>query len=315
MNSRPPAPGEGRLPSTELENPRAQDLDSKSAREIVRIIHSEDRKAWESLDSELDTIADVIDAVAGAFERGRRLIYLGAGTSGRLGVLDASECPPTFGVDPGLVEGFIAGGDGALRKAVEGAEDSVEGGARLVSEASVREGDVVCGISASGRTPFVSGALEEARCRGAVTVLVAADGGLRHDNERPAWDHLVIIDAGPECVAGSTRMKAGTATKMVLNMITTGAMVRWGKVYDNLMVDLVAANDKLRDRARRLVERIARVDSQQAVELLEKAEGGVKVAIVMARRGTDPAESRRLLEAHKGHLRPALEENTDVEIS
>ncbi len=311
MNYRSSAHGESPLPSTELENPLSQGLDSKTAREIVGIIHSEDRKAWEALDSELETIAVVVDAVAGAFERGRRLIYLGAGTSGRLGVLDASECPPTFGVDPGLVEGFIAGGDGALREAVEGAEDSVEGGARLVSDALVGEGDVVCGISASGRTPFVAGALEEARGRGAVTVLVAADGGLRETAEPPPWDHLVILDAGPECVAGSTRMKAGTATKMALNMITTGAMVRWGKVYDNLMVDLVASNTKLIDRARRIVEQLGEVDSREALELLELAEGGVKLAVLMARKGVGPDRARALLGSHKGHLRPALEENLD----
>ena len=311
MNSRSSAHGESLLPSTEFENPLSQGLDSKTAREIVGIIHDEDRKAWEALDSELGTIAAVVDAVAGAFERGRRLIYLGAGTSGRLGVLDASECPPTFGVDPGLVEGFIAGGDGALREAVEGAEDSVEGGARLVSEALVGEGDVVCGISASGRTPFVAGALEEARGRGAVTVLVAADGGLRETSEPPPWDHLVILDAGPECVAGSTRMKAGTATKMALNMITTGAMVRWGKVYDNLMVDLVASNTKLVDRARRIVEQLGEVDSREALKLLELAEGGVKLAVLMARKGIGPDRARALLGIHKGHLRPALEENLD----
>ena len=311
MNSRSSAHGESLLPSTEFENPLSQGLDSKTAREIVGIIHDEDRKAWEALDSELGTIAAVVDAVAGAFERGRRLIYLGAGTSGRLGVLDASECPPTFGVDPGLVEGFIAGGDGALREAVEGAEDSVEGGALLVSDALVGEGDVVCGISASGRTPFVAGALEEARGRGAVTVLVAADGGLREAAEPPPWDHLVILDAGPECVAGSTRMKAGTATKMALNMITTGAMVRWGKVYDNLMVDLVAGNTKLVDRARRIVEQLGEVDSREALKLLELAEGGVKLAVLMARKDIGPDRARALLGVHKGHLRPALEENLD----
>ena len=311
MNYRSSAHGESPLPSTELENPLSQGFDSKTAREIVGIIHSEDRKAWEALDSELETIAAVVDAVAGAFERGRRLIYLGAGTSGRLGVLDASECPPTFGVDPGLVEGFIAGGDGALREAVEGAEDSVEGGARLVSDALVCEGDVVCGISASGRTPFVAGALEEARGRGAVTVLIAADGGLRETAEPSPWDHLVILDVGPECVAGSTRMKAGTATKMALNMITTGAMVRWGKVYDNLMVDLVASNTKLIDRARRIVEQLGEVNSREALELLELAEGGVKLAVVMARKGVGPDRARALLGIHKGHLRPALEENLD----
>lgn len=308
MSPSRPSPAEEKLPSTESENPASRGLDSRTSREIVGIIHAEDLKAWEALDSELETIALVVDEVAGAFEQGGRLIYLGAGTSGRLGVLDASECPPTFGVDPSLVEAFIAGGDRALRCAVEGAEDSPEDGARTISEAAAGAGDVVCGISASGRAPFVQGALEEAARRGAVTVLIAADGGLRDGAVRPGWDHLVIIDAGPECVAGSTRMKAGTATKMVLNMITTGAMVRWGKVYDNLMVDLVAANDKLRARAQRLVERIAGVDSQRAVDLLMEAEGSVKLAVVMARSGTDLDEARRLLGVHKGHLRPALGE-------
>ena len=315
MNSGPSSHGERRLPTTELENPLSEGLDSKTSGEIVRILHHEDRKAWEALDSELDSIAAVVDVVAEAFERGRRLLYLGAGTSGRLGVLDASECPPTFGVEPGLVEGFIAGGDGALRHAVEGAEDSAEGGAEVVSTASVTGGDVVCGISASGRTPFVTGALDEASRRGAVTVLIASDGGLREAAVKPGWDHLVVIDTGPECIAGSTRMKAGTATKMVLNMITTAAMVRWGKVYDNLMVDLVASNAKLMDRARRLVERLGGVDSEAALELLDKAEGSVKLAVLMARKGVDLGGARRLLAGHKGHLRPALEENTDSTIA
>ena len=303
-----PSRAEDNLPSTESENPASRGLDSRSAREIVGIIHAEDLKAWESLDSELDTIAEVVDVVAEAFDRGGRLIYLGAGTSGRLGVLDASECPPTFGVEPGLVEGFIAGGDRALRCAVEGAEDSSEDGSTTISEAAVGERDVVCGISASGRAPFVQGGLEEARARGAVTVLVAADGGLKDVSPGPGWDHLVIIDVGPECIAGSTRMKAGTATKMVLNIITTAAMVRWGKVYDNLMVDLVAANEKLRHRSMRLVEQVAGVDSGRALELLREAEGSVKLAIVMGRRGLDPDGARALLAAHNGHLRPALEE-------
>ena len=308
MNPGPPSHAEGPLPSTESENPASRGLDSRTAREIVGIIHAEDLKAWEALAPELDTIALVVDEVAGAFEQGGRLVYLGAGTSGRLGVLDASECPPTFGVDPSLVEAFIAGGDRALRCAVEGAEDSPQDGTRTISEAAVGAGDVVCGISASGRAPFVQAALEEAARRGAVTVLITADGGLRDAAARPGWDHLVIIDAGPECVAGSTRMKAGTATKMVLNMITTGAMVRWGKVYDNLMVDLVAANDKLRNRAQRLVGKIGGVESQRAAELLKEAGGNVKLAIVMARRGTDADEARGILAVHKGHLRPALQE-------
>ena len=312
MNSGPSSHGERRLPTTELENPLSQGLDSKTAREIVGILHREDRKAWEALDSELDSIAAVVDAVTEAFEQGRRLVYLGAGTSGRLGVLDASECPPTFGVEPGLV---IAGGDGALRCAVEGAEDSAEGGAQVVSEASVIGGDVVCGISASGRTPFVVGALDEASRRGAVTVLIASDGGLREGPMKPDCDHLVVIDAGPECIAGSTRLKAGTATKMVLNMITTASMVRWGKVYDNLMVDLVASNAKLLERARRLVERLGEVDSEEALELLDKAEGSVKLAVLIARKGVELSEARRLLAEHKGHLRPSLEENTDSRIA
>ena len=315
MNSGPSSHGERRLPTTEFENPMSQGLDSKTAREIVDVLHREDRKAWEALDSELDSIAAVVDAVTEAFEQGRRLVYLGAGTSGRLGVLDASECPPTFGVEPGLVEGFIAGGDGALRRAVEGAEDSAEGGAQVVSEASVIGGDVVCGISASGRTPFVVGALEEASRRGAVTVLITSDGGLREAPVKPGCDHLVVIDAGPECIAGATRLKAGTATKMVLNMITTASMVRWGKVYDNLMVDLVASNAKLLERARRLVERLGEVDSEEALELLDKAEGSVKLAGLIARKGVEFSEARRLLAEHKGHLRPSLEENTDSRIT
>ena len=297
---------EGPPPPTEDVNPASLGIDRKSARQIVETIHREDLVAWRALDGALDAIESVASAVERAFRAGGRLIYVGAGTSGRLGVLDASECPPTFGADPSMVIGIIAGGEDALRLAVEGAEDDAGAGARAVQDSVVGESDVVCGIAASGSTPFVRGALLESRIRGATTALVTSNTRLQDRELLGAVDQLVCLATGAEIVAGSTRMKSGTATKMALNMITTTAMIRLGKVHDNLMVDLRASNRKLRARAVRLVERVAGVGSQRARQLLDSA-GDVKTAIVMHVRGLAPPEARAELQRVHGHLRSAIE--------
>ncbi len=299
----PPNPPEG----TEAVNPASLGLDRKSAREIVEIIHQEDLKAWQAIEGALDDLACLVDRVVEAFRCGGRLIYVGAGTSGRLGVLDASECPPTFGVRPDLVLGLIAGGEPALRSSIEGAEDSPEDGARAIRENRVRDRDVVCGIASSGKTPYVMGALEEALRRDATTALISCNP-LPRGLDAPSLADLVIeLPVGPEVISGSTRMKGGTATKMVLNMLSTAAMVRWGKVYDNLMVDLRPVNRKLVRRAIRLIESVGEVDKASAAKLLTLAENSVKTAIVMARRGVDSSEAIRLLAESSGSLRSVID--------
>ena len=298
--------GPGGLPPTEAPNPASQGIDAKSALEIVRQIHAEDLRAFEAVGSALGSIAELAEDVHEAFRRGGRLIYFGAGTSGRLGVLDASECLPTFGVGPDRVLGFIAGGERALRSPVEGAEDSADGGAEAVRAAQVGGSDVVCGIAASGTTPYVWGALREARSRGALAALVTCNPGWAKLEGASCVSRAVVLDVGPEILAGSTRMKAGTATKLVLNMLTTTAMIRWGKVHDNLMVDLTPVNRKLKRRAVGLVTRIAGVDPARAVELLRATGGDVKAAIVMGGRGVSLESARSLLASSEGRLRQAL---------
>jgi N-acetylmuramic acid 6-phosphate etherase len=307
--SRPPPPwSEAGIPFTELPNPLSRGIDAKRALEIVEIIHRDGLRAWEAVGSALDRIADVVEQVVESLRAGGRLIYVGAGSSGRLGVLDAAECPPTFGVDADVVRGIIAGGDQALRSAVEGAEDSRPEGAGAIRKAGVRAQDVVCGIAASGTTPYVWGALEEAALRDATTVLLTSNPGWAQGGEPELVDYTILLQVGPEIIAGSSRMKAGTATKLVLNMLSTAAMIRWGKVYDNLMVDLVPANTKLRLRAAHLVEKVGGVPGARAAELLEEARGDVKTAIVCARKGVDPHVARDLLRKSDGGLRGALEE-------
>jgi N-acetylmuramic acid 6-phosphate etherase len=248
-----------------------------------------------------EAIAQAIELVERTFRRGGRLLYVGAGTSGRLGVLDAAECPPTFGTPPGMVVGIIAGGARALVKAVEGAEDDINAGIAAMDDHQVRDHDVVIGIAASGTTPYVRAALGRAQALGASTGLVACA-------EPPALlrstcDVCIVVLVGPEVITGSTRMKAGTATKLVLNTITTGAMIRLGKTYGNLMVDLRASNAKLEDRSCRIVMETTGLARDAAAQVLERAAGQVKTAIVMARRGVDREQAEALLMAHAGRLR------------
>lgn len=264
---------------TEQRNPRSSDLDLASPLEIVDLINSEDRLVADAVALVRDEIAAVMGQIEQAFRTGHRLLYVGAGTSGRLGVLDASECPPTFGTDPAMVQGIIAGGDLALRTSVEGAEDDPQAGASAMDSHEVRTGDVVVGIASSGTTPFVRGALERARELGAVTALIACTEP--EPAMRAVADTCILPIVGSEVLTGSTRLKAGTATKMVCNMLSTGAMIRIGKSHGNLMVDLRASNAKLQDRSERIVMELTGLERRDAKNLLKQAGGHVKRALVM----------------------------------
>jgi len=283
---------------TEQRNPRSMRIDQLSTIEIVDLINAEDRMVAEAVGEERAAIARAVDIVVDCFSNGGRLFYVGAGTSGRLGVLDASEMPPTYGTDPEMVQGIIAGGYAALVRAQEGAEDNPADGAAVMDERGVRAGDFVLGIATSGTTPYVHGALGRARELGARTGFLLCT----YPSQELIATHDVVIAplVGPEVITGSTRMKAGTATKMVLNTITTSAMVRLGKVYGNLMVDLQVTCEKLRDRGQRILVETLRVERDRAAELLEAAGGHVKTAIVMGRLDVDRDEARRRLQDADG---------------
>jgi N-acetylmuramic acid 6-phosphate etherase len=291
---------------TEARNPRSAHIDELSTLEMLGIINDEDATIAASVRAVLPQVAAVVDAVAERFARGGRLFYVGAGTSGRLGVLDASECPPTFSVEPGLFVGLIAGGDSALRKSSESSEDSPEAGARDLEAFALGEHDTVIGIAASGRTPYVVGALAYgAECR-ALTVALTCAGGGEHASRMAALAEFAIeMATGPEVLTGSTRMKAGTATKLVLNMISTGVMIRLGAVYGNLMVNVQPTNGKLVDRAERIIVEATGCGREEAARLLELG-GSVKTAIVMQVRGLGRAEAESLLAARGGRLAEAL---------
>jgi len=289
---------------TERRNPRSATIDTASAVEIVDLIGAEDAGVPAAVSKARLEIARVIDLVETAFRAGGRLIYVGAGTSGRLGVLDAAECPPTFGTPPEMVVGLIAGGPPALVRSIEGAEDDTAAAERELKAIAVSRKDVVVGIAASGTTPYVGAALEVGRALGARTVFLSCSEP--PTKLRDSCDVCITVLVGPEIVTGSTRMKAGTATKLVLNTITTGAMIRIGKTYGNLMVDLRAWNDKLVDRSQRIVMEAAGVDRVSARNAIREAEGSVKTAIVMARRGVHKAEAERLLAENAGRLRAVV---------
>jgi len=295
---------------TEHRNPRTTAIDTASPLEIVDLIGAEDAAVPAAVLAARKDIAAVIAMVEAAFRAGGRLLYIGAGTSGRLGVLDASECPPTFGSDPAMVVGIIAGGPAALIRSVEGAEDDREAGAAAMDAHQVGSRDVVVGLAASGTTPYVQAAVARARRLGAATAAVVC-------SDPPAvfraeCDAVILVPVGPEAVTGSTRMKAGTATKLVLNILTTGAMVRIGKVYGNLMVDLQAWSAKLIDRGERIVMEALGVDRPTARRAIEAAEGRVKLALVMLKRRVSAEEAVALLDEHEGRLRPLLGEPPDV---
>ena len=292
---------------TEQRNPRTADIDLASPLEIVDLIASEDRGVAESVHGQREQLARAIEEAEKTFRRGGRLFYVGAGTSGRLGVLDASEMPPTYGTDPDLVQGIIAGGYAALTRSQEGAEDFVESAVKDLNERGVRAGDFVIGIAASGTTPYVRRALEHARSIGASTGLVACSPPPKE--AVAAADVLIQPITGPEVVTGSTRMKAGTATKLVLNTITTGAMIRLGKTFGNLMVDMRATNVKLKDRSERIVMEVCDVERDAARVLLDKAGGVVKTAIVMSFLDVSRVDAERALEKAGGVIRKAIGRN------
>ncbi|MDX2412201.1 MAG: N-acetylmuramic acid 6-phosphate etherase [Woeseiaceae bacterium] len=288
---------------TEACNPASADLDRLSTLDFVRLVNSEDAKLASAVADQAKEIADAIDLIADRLAGGGRLIYVGAGTSGRLGVLDASECPPTFSADPEQVIGLIAGGSEALQRAVEGAEDSAEQGVADLQAIRLSECDVVVGIATSGHTPYVLGALKFARDAGAGTVGFSCNPGSPVAEKA---DVGISVAVGPEVLSGSTRMKAGTATKMVLNMLTTGAMVKLGKTYGNLMVDLQATNNKLVQRSINIMQQLTELSESDARELLESCGGELKTGIVCHRFGVSPEIARAKLEAVDGRLRSAL---------
>jgi len=291
--------------ATEQQNPHSTHIDTASVEEILRVINTEDHKVPIAVRRELPHVVEAVEVVVEAFKNDGRLFYVGAGTSGRLGVVDASECPPTFGTDPEMVQGIIAGGKEAVFRSQEGAEDVPERGAQALKSQGVTENDVVCGIASSGRTPFVVGAVEHARDTIGCPTLFVTTIPRKDLDVNP--DVAICPVVGPEVIMGSTRMKSGTAQKLVLNMITTAAMVRLGKVYENMMVDLRRTSEKLVERGIRTVMMVTGVDYDEADAVLDRCDGHVKTAIVMILAGVGVDEARRRLEATDGFVRPAIE--------
>jgi len=292
--------------STEQRNPHSMDIDAKQTAEILKIINDEDKIVPYAVEKELSYIEEAVELIVKALKNGGRLLYFGAGTSGRLGVVDASECPPTFGTPFGLIEGFIAGGKEAMFRAQEGAEDYEENGANDVIAAEVDEKDIVCGIAASRRTPYVVGAIKKAKELGAATLFITNNP--RENFNIKEVDVAICPYTGPEVIMGSTRMKSGTAQKLVLNMLTTTSMIRMGKVYENMMIDLQMTNKKLVERSKRIVMTITGVTYDEATDYLEKAGGHVKTALVMIKTGVDADEARKRLHSADGFVRKAVEQ-------
>ncbi len=288
---------------TERPNPRSTALDAMDVNQLLALMNDEDASVAPAVRRALPDIATAVQVIAAGFRAGGRLVYVGAGTSGRLAVLDAAECPPTFGTDPGQVLGLLAGGERALLRAVEGAEDSPDLGREDLQAAGLSPTDVVVGLSASGRTPYVLGALRHARAVGATTISIACNPGSRISAHA---DIAIEVDTGPEVLTGSTRLKAGTSQKLVLNMLSTAAMVLTGKVYANLMVDVVPTNRKLEIRARTIIEAATGVDPVTALDYQQRADGRAKTAIVMILAGVDAPEADRRLTAAGGLVRDAL---------
>ncbi|MEX0770133.1 MAG: N-acetylmuramic acid 6-phosphate etherase [Balneolaceae bacterium] len=289
---------------TEQRNPETTRIDLADAEQIVRWINKEDARVAGEVEKKIPVIAEAVEVVKEAISEGGRLLYFGAGTSGRLGVLDAAECPPTFGTQPETVQGFIAGGKEAMFVAQEGSEDYEANGAEDLEKAGASPPDVICGLAASGRTPYVHGALKKAAELGCKTIFITTVPAEQIEIE---VDLLIDIPVGPEVIMGSTRMKSATAQKMVLNMITTGAMVRLGKVYENVMVDLQLTNKKLEERAKRILMFLGEVSYLEADGLLKDADGHVKTALLMALTGLSRTECQKLLIEHGGFIRKALQ--------
>jgi len=291
--------------STENRNQNSMNIDSAPTAEILKIINNEDKLVPAAIEKELPYIEKAVDLIVNAIKLEGRLLYFGAGTSGRLGVLDAVECPPTFGTPSGLIEGFIAGGREAMFKAQEGAEDLEENGGKAVDEALVTAKDIVCGIAASRRTPYSVGAVKGANQLGAKTIFISCNP--RKEFNIKEVDIAICPFVGPEVIMGSTRMKSGTAQKLVLNMLTTAAMIRLGKVYENMMIDLQMTNNKLVERSKKIVMIITGLSYEKASDFLQKAGGYVKTALVMIKANADLEEAKQRLKKSDGFVRRAIE--------
>lgn len=287
---------------TEQRNESTREIDLADPLEIARLINAEDKKVAHQVEKKLPEVAEAITLVEEAITDGGRLIYAGAGTSGRLGVIDAAECPPTFGTRPDQIQGLIAGGNQAMFAAKEGAEDKESNGRKAMDNIDLQPPDVLCGLAASGRTPYVLGALKEAADRGCKSIFVTT---VPADQTTAQPDVMIDIPVGPEVVMGSTRMKSATAQKMVLNMITTGAMIRYGKVYENVMVDLMQTNEKLKERAKRIIMMFTDAGYDEAANSLEKAGGHVKTALLMELANVSQRDAKKLLSEHDGFIREA----------
>jgi N-acetylmuramic acid 6-phosphate etherase len=292
---------------TEQRNPKTMDIDVKSTADILKIINDEDKLVPLAIEKELPFIEKAVEIIVDALRNGGRLIYFGAGTSGRLGVIDAAECPPTFGTPDDLIIGYIAGGREAMFKSQEGAEDYEENGANDVLAAKVTSKDVVCGIAASRRTPYVIGAIKKAKALGAKTLFITCNP--RDEFDIKDVDIAICPYVGPEVIMGSTRMKSGTAQKLVLNMLTTASMIRLGKVYENMMIDLQMTNKKLVERSKRIIMTITGISYDDATKFLEKANGHVKTAIVMIKANVDAEQAKQRLINSDGFVRKAIEGN------
>jgi N-acetylmuramic acid 6-phosphate etherase len=290
---------------TEQRNKNSMDIDVRSTSEILKIINSEDKTVPLAVEKELPHIEQAVELIVAALKNGGRLLYFGAGTSGRIGVVDAAECPPTFGTSPDLIQGFIAGGKEAMFRAQEGAEDLEENGAKDVIKAKVNSKDIICGIAASRRTPYVIGAVKKAKELGAKTIYVTCNP--REEFDIKEVDVAICPFVGPEVIMGSTRMKSGTAQKLVLNMLTTASMIRLGKVYENMMIDLQMTNKKLVERSKRIVMTVTGVDYDKAADVLKKADGHVKTALVMIKADVSASEARKRLKKTDGFVKRAIE--------
>jgi N-acetylmuramic acid 6-phosphate etherase len=290
---------------TEQRNKKSMDIDVRPTSEILKIINGEDKIVPLAVEKELPYIEQAVEFIVKTLKNGGRLLYFGAGTSGRIGVIDAAECPPTFGTPPTLIQGFIAGGKAAMFRAQEGAEDLERNGANDVVKAKVNPKDVVCGIAASRRTPYVIGAVKKAKELGAKTIYITCNP--REEFNIREADIAICPYVGPEVIMGSTRMKSGTAQKLVLNMLTTASMIRLGKVYENMMIDLQMTNKKLVERSKRIVMTITGVSYEKAADILKKADGHVKTALVMIKANVSAVEARKRLKKAEGFVRKAIE--------
>ncbi len=292
---------------TELKNPLTNNIDIASTRQILELINNEDKNVPYAVEKELPNIEQAVDLLVESFKNGGRLFYFGAGTSGRLGIVDASECPPTFGTTPDMVQGLIAGGREAVFQAQEGAEDLPENGAKDFIEFGIKSPDVVCGIAASGRTPYVKGALDMALEHGVSTILITTVSKEKAIELGMTADIMICPEVGPEVVTGSTRMKSGTAQKLVLNMLTTASMIRLGKTFGNVMIDLQLTNKKLQERAKRIIMELTGVDYDSAQEFLEKTNGNVKTALVMILGDVSMEKAKQLIDESKGFVKIAIQ--------